>query len=84
MPTNPTTARLCAAALILSLIPTAPAFAGEGDLAERQARPAVTQQIESAQPRSRQMAMSGTGASFDVNHTQTVETERLKRRRTKR
>ena len=84
MPMHPTTAPLCAAALTLSLNLAAPASAGEGDLAERQARPAATQQIDSAQPRSQQLAMGGTGASLDVNHTQTVETKRLKRRRTKR
>lgn len=84
MPMNPMTARLRAAALTLSLIPTAPALAGDSDLAARQADRAGTHEIESAEPRSQQLAMSGTGAFFDVNHTQTVETKRLKRRRTKR
>ena len=84
MPMNPMTARLCVAALTLSLIPTAPALARDGDLAEQQVRQAGTHQIESVEPRSQQLAMSGSGAIFELNHTQTVETKRLKRRRTKR
>lgn len=82
MPMKPMTARLSAASLTLSLIPTVPAFAS--DLAEWQARRAGTHQIQSGELQPQHMAMSGSGAFLDVNHTQTVETKRLKRRRTKR
>jgi hypothetical protein len=41
-------------------------------------------QIHFCDLQSQQTADSGSGAFFDVGHTQTVETKRLKRRRTKR
>lgn len=84
MPRKLTTAALTGAALALSLSLAAPASARGGDAVQRQAERTVGLEMPSAQPRSRQTADSGSGVFLDFNHTQTVETERLKRRRTKR
>ena len=40
--------------------------------------------VQTAEPGSRQLAVGGSGVFLDFNHTQTVETKRLKRRRHKR
>lgn len=79
------TATLSAAALTLSLALAAPALARSGDHAQqRKFHRTDGRQIEFCDLQSQQTADSGSGAFFDVGHTQTVETKRLKRRRTKR
>ncbi len=81
---NAMTATLSAAALTLSLAPAAPAFARGGDAVQRHAHRSGGYQAQTSDTRSRQAAEGGSGVFFDVGHTQTVETRRLKRRRWKR
>lgn len=71
----------CAAAITLSL--SAPAFAGSGDAIVRKARQTFDNQVRTVELGGRQRAEIGSGAFFDVNHSQTVESKRLKKRRFK-
>lgn len=79
-----TGAALTATLLALSPSLAAPAFARGGDAVERQAERTEALGAQSVQLSFRQTADSGSGAFLDFNHTQTVETKRLKRRRHKR
>ena len=81
---NVMTATLSTAALTLSLALATPAFARGGDAVQRYAHRSEGHKVQTVETESRQTVESGSGGFFDVNHSQTVETRRLKRRRTKR
>ena len=76
MRTNAMTASLSAAAFTLSLTLAAPAQTHSGEATDRQAHRSGGYPVQTAE--------SGSGVFFDINHTQTVETKRLRKRRTKR
>ncbi len=73
-----------AAALTLSLSLAAPALATGDTAVELHGQGAEGPALQTAEPGNRQLADSGSGVFLDFNHTQTVETKRLKRRRHKR
>ncbi len=66
------TVTLSAAALTLSLTLAAPALARGGDLVQKNRHRSDGPKIEFCDTRSRQTADSGSGAFFDVDHTQAV------------
>ena len=76
MRTNAMTASLSAAAFTLSLTLAAPAQTHSGEATDRHAHRSGGYPAQTAE--------SGSGVFFDINHTQTVETKRLRKRRTKR
>ncbi len=84
MRTKVMTATLSVAALTLSLTLAAPAFARGGDAVERQAHRSGGHQVQTVDAQGRQTAGGGSAVFSDVGHSQTVETQRLKRRRWKR
>lgn len=84
MRTNAMSASLSAAAFTLSLTLAAPAQTHSGVATDRQAHRSGGYPVQTADARGLQTAESGSGVFFDINHTQTVETKRLRKRRTKR
>jgi len=75
---------LAAAALTLSLSLATPAQARGGEAVDRFAKSAGNHQIQTGDTQVRQTADSESGVFFDVGVSQTVETQRLKRRKWKR